>query len=106
MPDQSRFDRLLSPISIQKARLKNRMVKTASSLGVATADGEVSDLTLCFYEKLARGGVGMIVVEHGFVDYPRGVTGAGRIANSDDRYLPGLTKLAAAMHEGGAVCIA
>ena len=106
MPDQSRFDRLLSPISIQKARLKNRMVKTASSLGVATADGEVSDLTLCFYETLARGGVGMIVVEHGFVDYPRGVTGAGRIANSDDRYLPGLTKLAAVMHAGGAVCIA
>ena len=103
MPDQSRFDRLLSPISIQKARLKNRMVKTASSLGVATADGEVSELSLCFYETLARGGVAH--VESWLRRLSRGVT-AGRIANSDDRYLPGLTKLAAVMHAGGAVCIA
>lgn len=36
MPDQHSFDRLLSPISINKVQLKNRMVKTASSLGVAT----------------------------------------------------------------------
>ncbi len=106
MPDQHSFDKLLSPISINKVQLKNRMVKTASSLGVATADGEVSDLSLCFYETLAKGGVSMIIVEHGFIDYPRGMTGAGRIANSDDRFLPGLTKLAALMHEGGAVCIA
>ncbi len=106
MTDQRRFDKLLSPISINKVQLKNRMVKTASSLGVATADGEVSDLSLCFYETLAKGGVSMIIVEHGFVDYPRGMTGAGRIANSDDKFLPGLTKLAALMHEGGAVCIA
>jgi len=95
MPDQHSFDKLLSPISINKVQLKNRMVKTASSLGVATADGEVSDLSLCFYETLAKGGVSMIIVEHGFIDYPRGMTGAGRIANSDDRFLPGLTKLAA-----------
>jgi 2,4-dienoyl-CoA reductase (NADPH2) len=82
------------------------MVKLAASLGVAHLDGQVSDLSLCFYETLAKGGVAMIIVEHGFVDYPRGITGAGRIANSDDRYLPGLTKLAAVMHRGGAVCIA
>jgi 2,4-dienoyl-CoA reductase (NADPH2) len=106
MSEQTRFERLLSPLSIHKVRLRNRMVKTASSLGVAEDDGQVSDLSLCFYETLAQGGVAMIVVEHGFVDYPRGMTGAGRIANSDDKYLPGLTKLAAAMHAGGAVCIA
>lgn len=36
MPDQHSFDKLLSPISINEVQLKNRMVKTASSLGVAT----------------------------------------------------------------------
>ena len=106
MSSQTQFDKLLSPLSINKVQLKNRMVKTASSLGVAKETGEVSDLTLCFYETLAKGGVAMIIVEHGFVDYPRGMTGAGRIANSDDKYLPGLTKLAAVMHAGGAVCVA
>ena len=82
------------------------MVKTASSLGVAQDDGQVSDLTLCFYDTLARGGVGMIVVEHGFIDYPRGMTGSGRLANSDDKYRPGLARLASVMHDGGAVGIA
>jgi 2,4-dienoyl-CoA reductase (NADPH2) len=106
MPDRYRFDKLLAPLSINHVNLRNRIVKTASSLGVAKADGEVSDLSLCFYETLAKGGVAMIVVEHGFIDYPRGMTGAGRIANSDDKYLPGLTKLAAVMHGGGAACIA
>ena len=106
MSSQTQFDKLLSPLSINKVQLKNRMVKTASSLGVAKETGEVSDLTLCFYETLAKGGVAMIIVEHGFVDYPRGMTGAGRIANSDDKYLPGLTKLAAVMHAGGAACVA
>jgi len=48
------------------------MVKLPASLGVAQPDGQVSDLSLCFYETLARGGVGMIIVEHGFVDYPTG----------------------------------
>ena len=106
MGSQTRFDKLLSPLSINKVQLKNRMVKTAASLGVAQDDGQVSDLSLCFYETLAKGGVAMIVVEHGFIDYPRGMTGAGRIANSDDKYLPGLTKLAAVMHAGGAACVA
>jgi 2,4-dienoyl-CoA reductase (NADPH2) len=106
MGSQTQFDKLLSPLSINKVQLKNRMVKTAASLGVAQDDGQVSDLSLCFYETLAKGGVSMIIVEHGFIDYPRGMTGAGRIANSDDKYLPGLTKLAAVMHAGGAACVA
>lgn len=106
MNGKTQFEKLLSPLSIHKVQLKNRMVKTASSLGVAKETGEVSDLTLCAYGTFAQGGVAMIVVEHGFVDYPRGMTGAGRIANSDDKYLPGLTKLAAVMHEGGAVAVA
>jgi 2,4-dienoyl-CoA reductase (NADPH2) len=106
MNGQTQFDKILSPLSINRLKLKNRMVKLAASLGVAKEDGQVSDLSLCFYETLAKGGMSMIIIEHGFVDYPRGMTGAGRIANSDDRYLPGLTKLAAVIHKGGVACIA
>ena len=65
------------------------MVKLAASLGLAKDDGQVSDLTLCFYETVAKGGVGLIIIEHGFVDYPRGMTGGGRIGNSGEIHLPG-----------------
>lgn len=80
------------------------MVKLAASMGVAKEDGQVSDLNLCFYETVAKGGPSLVIIEHGFVDFPLGVTGPGRIANSDDKYLPGLTKLAEVIHQSDTPC--
>ncbi len=80
------------------------MVKLAASLGLAKEDGQISDLNLCFYETVAKGGVGLIIIEHGFVDFPRGMTGGGRIGNSGEIHLPGLTELAGVIHKGGIPC--
>ena len=83
MHDQHRFQKILAPLRIHRTTLRNRMVKLAASMGVAKDDGQISDLYLCFYETVAKGGMGLIIVEHGFVDFPRGMTGAGRIGNSE-----------------------
>ena len=104
MQTQARFEKLLSPLSINQVKLRNRMVKLAASLGLAKEDGQVSDLNLCFYETLAKGGLGLIIIEHGFVDFPRGNTGVGRIGNSEDKYLPGLTELAGVIHKSDTPC--
>jgi len=104
MADRQGFEKLLSPFAIKGVKLRNRMVKLAASLGLADEGGIVSDLNLCSYEVVARGGAGLIIVEHGFVDYPMGATGNGRIGNSEDKHLPGLTKLAEVMHKHGAAC--
>ncbi len=102
--DKQRFNRLLSPLSIKEVKLRNRMVKLAASMGVAKEDGQVSDLNLCFYETVARGGMGLVIIEHGFVDFPLGTTGPGRIGNSSDLHLPGLTELARAIHKSDVPC--
>jgi 2,4-dienoyl-CoA reductase (NADPH2) len=99
-----RFNRLISPLSIKEVKLRNRMVKLAASMGVAKEDGQVSDLNLYFYETVAKGGTSLVIIEHGFVDFPLGVTGPGRLANSDDKYLPGLTKLAKVIHKSDTPC--
>ncbi len=41
------------------------MVKLWASMVVAARDLQISDLNLCFYETVARGGVGLVIVEHG-----------------------------------------
>jgi len=98
------FSKLMSPFHIQQVDLRNRLVKTASAMGLATEDGYVTDANLGFYEAVSKGGVGLIIVEHGFVDYPMGVTGPRRIAISDDKFIPGLKKLVQVIHKHGAAC--
>lgn len=105
MSGEQRYERLLSPFAIKGLKLRNRMVKLAASLGLAQEGGIISDSNLYSYETVARGGASFIIVEHGFVDFPMGATGNGRIGNSEDKHLPGLTKLADVMHKHGAGCV-
>jgi 2,4-dienoyl-CoA reductase (NADPH2) len=104
MAGESKFNRLLSPHAIKHVKLKNRMVKLAASMGVSKEDGQVSDLNLCFYETVAKGGMGLVLIEHGFVDFPFGISGPGRIGNSSDLHLPGLTELARVIHKSDVPC--
>lgn len=104
MPRKQKYDKLLSPFAIKGVKLRNRMVKLAASLGLAEEGGMVSDRNLCSYEVVAAGGVGLIIVEHGFIDFPMGATGSGRIGNSDDKHLPGLTRLTEVMHKHNTPC--
>ena len=101
---QPQFQKLLSPFQIKQVKLRNRMVKTSASMGLATEDGYVTDENLGFYESVARGGIGLIIVEHGFIDYPMGVTGPRRIAISDDKFIPGLSALAQVIHKHNTPC--
>lgn len=67
----------------------------------ADRDGYVTDETIAYYVARARGGVGLITVEMASPEK------AGRhrhyeLGIYDDRFLPGLTKLVAAIHAEGA----
>lgn len=99
-----RFPKLLSPFQIRDVKLKNRMVKPSQSMCLADEGGFVSDANRGFYEAIARGGVGLIVVEHTFPDYPMGVSTSRPIAISEDRFIPGLASLAATIHRLATPC--
>jgi 2,4-dienoyl-CoA reductase-like NADH-dependent reductase (Old Yellow Enzyme family) len=67
----------------------------------AEEDGTVTEDTIAYYVARARGGVGLITVEMAAPEK------AGRhrrreLGIHDDRFLPGLTRLVAAIHESGA----
>ncbi|MFC2009865.1 FAD-dependent oxidoreductase [Chloroflexota bacterium] len=104
MIGKEKFPKLFSPFQINGVELKNRIVKTGSAMGFSSEDGFITETDLGWYEALAKGGTGMIVVAHGFIDYPRGVSGPWRQGISDDKFIPGLRQIADVIHANGGVC--
>ncbi len=95
------FKKLLEPLEIKQIRFRNRMVKPAQVLGFAAGDGNASSMLIDFYETLAKGGVGMIIVESTCVDYPIGGRGPNRLRIDQDAFIPSLARLAEAIHSHG-----
>ena len=86
------------PLQVRQVKFKNRIVKTPQDMNFADfADGTITQDYVDFYGSLARGGVGAIIVEQSIVD-PEGYR-EGSIAVFDDRFIPGMTRLAAAAHQ-------
>ena len=72
--------------------------------GYANPDGTVSRLTLEHYGQIAAGGASMVVVANVCVD-PKGILSKNSLRLDHDRFIPGLTKLATAIKDKGAVAV-
>lgn len=95
------FKYLIQPIDIGTMHLRNRMVQPAMGTNLANADGTVSDATVAYYARRANGGVGLIITE---ICTPerRGQMIPGELEVSSYAFVPGLSRLVAAAHSGGA----
>jgi len=94
------FKRLQEPLFVKQVKFRNRIIKPGQRMGFAKENGEVGQRNLDFYESIAKGGVGMIVVEHACVDYPLG--GRERQLNiSEDRFITSLTELTKVIRKHG-----
>lgn len=91
--------KLFTPIRIGKLELRNRIVMTGMHLNY-TPDGFVTQKLVDFYRERARGGVGLIILGAGAIDEYSG--GRIMIGLDDDKFIPGLAKLASAVHRYGA----
>ncbi|UCG54912.1 MAG: hypothetical protein JSV32_01440 [Dehalococcoidia bacterium] len=58
---------LFDPIVIKELKLKNRLVMAPMATNMATDQGEVTDRHLNHYTARAKGGVGLIILEHNYV---------------------------------------
>lgn len=71
------FHKLLSPLSLGSGlTLKNRMIKAPQSSWFFEDDGSAGDRVIDFYEAIAAGGVGLVIVSpsHGVPTIPPGLT--------------------------------
>ena len=80
--------------------LKNRFVRSATWEGMAQEDGSCTLALAAVISELAKGEVGLIISSHAFVS-PEGLAGPRQLAAYDDRFIPGLSEMVKAAHEGG-----
>ena len=97
-----RFARLLEPGHIGPVKTRNRIVKTgAAMLYWNENDTTVVPRMKAVYEALAKGGVGLLIVESPTIDWPFGRRWVQRYRIDDDRYIKGLAELVQLIHKHG-----
>ena len=102
MGDVKRFEKLMEPGRIGSVTTRNRIIKTgAGTLMWHENDLEVNERVKSLYESIARGGVGLLVVETGTVDYPMGARWRERYRIDDDKYIKGLSGLTKVIKKHG-----
>ena len=94
------MDMLFTPGRIGTLTLPNRLVRSATAERMADADGRPRSQLGALYEELAQGGVGLIITGHMYV-HPSGKAHPEMTGIYADELIPGLAKLAGAVHRAG-----
>ena len=98
------FTKLFEPGMMGKVELKNRIIMAPCGSHYSSHYGVVTDQQLAYYSERAKGGAGLIVVEGASCRKPpRGKP--GRILVNEDKFIPGMKKLADIIHAGGAKAV-
>lgn len=94
--------RLFDSLTVGSLKLKNRLVLPPMRCRKAASDGGVTEDLIQHYLSLSDG-PGLVIVEHAYI------VDSGRMQSqlgiSNDRYIPGLSKLAKAIHSKGAAAV-
>ncbi len=88
---------LFQSAQIGTMRLPNRFIRSATWEGLATPEGGCADELVVLMERLAEGGVGLIISSHAFVR-PEGYAVRGQLGIDRDDFISGLSRMADAVH--------
>ncbi len=102
MSGLKKYPKLLEPFHIGPVKTRNRMVKPGAAM-LYSQEGELrmNERVKSFYEALAKGGVGLLIVESPVIDFPIGARWRRRYRIDDDRYIQGLSELTQIIHKYG-----
>ncbi len=97
-----RFERLLEPGYIGKVRTRNRIIKSGAAMLYWHEDAlSVDGKMMAIYEAIAKGGVGLLIVESPVIDYPFGRRWRQRYRLDDDKYIKGMSELVKVIKKHG-----
>lgn len=91
----TRFEKLLEPARIGTVTARNRMIKTASVMYY----GHGNSRNLHFYEALAKGGVGLVIVEPATIEFPLGMIAPPYFHIETDECIPFFAGMADVIHK-------
>jgi 2,4-dienoyl-CoA reductase-like NADH-dependent reductase (Old Yellow Enzyme family) len=94
------MSKLFESSTINGMQLANRFVRSATWEGMAAEDGMVTPRLIETMTALAQGGVGLIISSHAYIS-PEGQATPWQIGIYKDELIPGLQKMASAIHASG-----
>jgi len=92
--------KIFTPFNINGMGLKNRIVKSATFENMATPEGLPTEETRRFYERLARGGAGLIITGYAYVN-ESGQSFPLQNGIHADEVISGWRRITDAVHESG-----
>ncbi len=98
------YPHLFSPIRIGNFEVANRICHVPTDISSSNADGSINDRVIAYYEQVAKGGCGFIIVGASTPDRATGRPTVTCVSVDEDPLIPGLAELAEAMHRHGATC--
>jgi 2,4-dienoyl-CoA reductase-like NADH-dependent reductase (Old Yellow Enzyme family)/thioredoxin reductase len=105
-PGSVLFPKIFEPGFIGKLRLRNRLIKAPLCSHLASRDGCVTERMIRHYQEMARGGVGLVIVEYSYVDEKASKTSDTQLGVSSNHHRPGLEWLASTIKmEGALTCL-
>ncbi|HLZ18867.1 MAG TPA: FAD-dependent oxidoreductase, partial [Smithellaceae bacterium] len=91
---------ILSPLKIKSLELPNRVVMPPMGTNLGNADSTVSPENLAYLKRRAKGKPGLLITEITGV-HPNGMVTPHELAAFDDRFIPGLRRMADVAHQEG-----
>lgn len=98
------YPHIFEPIQIGRMTVRNRINMSAMTTLYAGSDGEVTDQLVQYYAARARGGAGMVTIEGAYIN-DTGLQIPCSINVSNDKYVPGLSRIANAIKDNGACAV-
>lgn len=106
-PGEEKYPHIFSPGKIGKLEAKNRIKYASTETNFCDRDGFVTDKEIAYMEAQAKGGSGIVTTQGAYTDEKgeaRGYVGMAGIW--DDKFLPGLKKIADVIRENDSLSCA
>src|SRR5512136_3127209 len=98
------YPHIFAPGRIGHLKTKNRIKYAATETNFPFGDGFVSDREVAYMEAQARGGAGIVTTQGAYADKRgEGKGFKGMMAIYDDRFIPGLARIAEVIRRNGAL---
>jgi 2,4-dienoyl-CoA reductase (NADPH2) len=106
LPGEKKYPHIFSPGKLGKLPTKNRIKYASTETNFNYSDGYVADKEVAYMEAQARGGAGMVTTQGAYTD-PRGEGKGyvGMMAIWDDKFIPGLKRIADVIRKYDAVSV-
>ena len=105
-PGENKYPHIFKPGKIGKMEVKNRIKYASTETNFNYGDGFAADKEVAYMEAQARGGAGIVTTQGAYTD-PRG-EGQGYVGMMgiwDDKFIPGLKRIADTIHKHDAKAI-